>query len=161
MKKADEIIRAFIPMLNTDEAKTYVSLFSSWSKVLGEHLTDIAAHSEPVDLKSGSLIVYVDHPGWMQKLDFQKKTILRRLQKAYPDLGIERIFAQRVSNERFLERREARIMGSIPNAPSKPAYSAESTHKNHSEEVSPQQYSVPEESDLAETFKRLQRLSGD
>ncbi|AHC13450.1 DUF721 domain-containing protein [Salinispira pacifica] len=121
MKKADEIIKAFIPMINSREGADYLDLFSSWSSILGEGLEDIAAHTEPVDIKNGALILYVDHPGWMQKLEFRKSRLLRILKKKYPELGIHSVFIQKVSNERFLERREARMMGNSAASASPPA----------------------------------------
>ena len=112
MKKADEVLRSFIPTLNMREQSPFIDLFYSWTDILGEDMEDIAAHSEPVDIKNGALIVYVDHPGWMQRLDFKKKYVLQRLKKQYNH--INNILIQKVSNEKFIERREARFMGNNP-----------------------------------------------
>lgn len=112
MKKASEILRSLIPIIDIDDETGYIDLFSSWAELLGEGMEDIAAHSEPVDIKNGALIVYVDHPGWVQRIDFRKKQILNCLNKRYAQ--INNIFVQRVSNEMFLQRREARIMGNNP-----------------------------------------------
>ena len=109
MKKVDEILRSFIPMINMQDEDGYIDLFSSWSELLGEELEDIADHCEPVDIKNGALIVYVDHPGWIQRINFRKKLILQRIRKQ--NAQINNIFVQKVSNEKFVERREARFMG--------------------------------------------------
>jgi hypothetical protein len=167
MKKADEVIRAFIPMLGSREGQDYLNLFSSWTAILGEGLEDIAAHTEPVDVKGGSLILFVDHPGWMQKLEFHKPRILKILQKRYPELGIRSIFVQRVTGERFLERREARLLGNNPTVAAdsgKPAVPppAAAPDNDGSSADAPDADAVPrlpEDPELAETFRRLVELS--
>lgn len=166
MRKAEEVLRAFIPVLNTQEGQDYFNLFSSWTKILGDDLADIAAHSEPVDVKNGALIIYVDHPGWMQKLEFGKKRIIYRLRMRYPQLGINNIFIQKVSNERFLERREARLMGNNPRLDEKPAAQAQPSGvvvpkaEKQAEEKEPvRSQAPPEDPRLAETFRRMEKLS--
>ncbi len=171
MKKADEVLRAFIPVLGSREARNYINLFSSWSHILGDDLEDIAAHTEPVDVKNGSLIIFTDHPGWMQKLEFHKARILKRLQKRHPELRIRSIFVQRVSNERFIERREARLMGNTP--PSAASQRPVPTQKTPMKADGPTPASgqnpdspenrevhrkIPEDPELAETFRRLEKL---
>lgn len=165
MKKADEIIKAFIPMINSREGADYLDLFSSWSTILGEGLEDIAAHTEPVDIKNGALILYVDHPGWMQRLEFRKRKLLGMLKKKYPELGIHSVFIQKVSSERFLERREARVMGNTPSAGKQ---STGSTPKMSEEKIEKSQKPTEEgnskdsqnhDSRFAETLRRFEELS--
>jgi hypothetical protein len=165
MKKADEVLRAFIPVLGSREGQDYLNLFSSWSSILGEDLEDIAAHTEPVDVKNGSLVLFVDHPGWMQKLEFSKKRILFRLKKRYPQLGIRGIFVQKVTSERFLERREARMLGNSIKAqdiyanPDVGGSQTEVPDTPHPGDRMQREISRPDDPELAETFRRLEELS--
>ena len=48
------------------------------SKISGNG-EQLAAHSNPVDLKNGILLVESDHPGWNQMLQMRKQFILRGL----------------------------------------------------------------------------------
>ncbi len=99
-------------MINMHAESAHIDLFSSWTKLLGNDMEDIAAHSEPVDIKNNALIIYVDHPGWIQRIEFKKHHILRQVRKKYAH--VSHILVQRVSNENFIQRREARYMGNNP-----------------------------------------------
>ena len=49
----------------------------------------LAAHSYPVDLKNGVLLVESDHPGWNQMLQMHKKFILTGLNRLSGGVAIE------------------------------------------------------------------------
>jgi len=114
MKKAKEILKSLIPIINMQDEVGFIDLFSTWGEILGDEkeMINIAAHSEPVDMKNGVLIVYVDHPGWLQRIELSKKQLLERIHERYAQ--VSNIFVQKVNNEMFLQRREARIMGNKP-----------------------------------------------
>ena len=85
MKKADEILRAIISDQQAARAGEWSSFFKGWEAVAG---TDIAAHSMVKDVKQGSILVEVDHPGWLQILQMRKKPILAKIRQRYPALEI-------------------------------------------------------------------------
>ena len=88
MEKAGNILKLFLDKHNLEIAKNYTSFFRSWSKLAG---TDAAAHSKVVDIRKGTLIVEVDHPGWIQLLQMKYSEILKKIKKHYPELEIKRI----------------------------------------------------------------------
>ncbi len=88
MKKAAELIEQVFQSISFDDHKEVISLFSSWEELAG---TNIASHSRIYDLEGTSLIVHVDHPGWLQLIDMKKNQILRNIKKEFPDLAVERI----------------------------------------------------------------------
>lgn len=59
----------------------------AWSKLVGERM---AAHSKPVGLRQGRLIVHVDQPGDNFVLSFQRSQLLKRL-KGMPELIVDEI----------------------------------------------------------------------
>lgn len=71
-----------------DEAQGWARFFSSWSSSVGERL---AAHSRPVDVRNGIVLVEAEHPGWIQLLQLKQESLLAQLKKAFPDLGIRGI----------------------------------------------------------------------
>lgn len=88
MKKASDLIEQIFSTIKMDEKSEVVSLFHSWENIAG---SDIASHSSIVECDRGTLIIRVDHPGWIQLIDIQKKRLLRGIQASYPDLGIVRL----------------------------------------------------------------------
>ena len=57
-------------------------VFSQWLRLVGR---DIAQHARPVSLKKGLLVVFVDHPIWLQELARYHKPLL--LQKIHAVVG--------------------------------------------------------------------------
>ncbi len=70
------------------DAASSSALFQGWSDVVGPEL---AAHTLPVEVERGRLIVAADHPGWVQLLRTREPAILRRLGRSHGALGIARI----------------------------------------------------------------------
>ncbi len=88
MKKAADFIEQIFSNISIDEHNDVISLFNSWEEIAG---SNIASHSTIHDLDGTSLIVHVDHPGWVQMIDLKKRMLLRVLNQKYPELNIERI----------------------------------------------------------------------
>jgi predicted nucleic acid-binding Zn ribbon protein len=61
--------------------RAVAALVLRWSEVAGEAA---AAHSEPVGLRDGTLLVRVDHPGWVAELAFLEQ---RLVEQAFLVLG--------------------------------------------------------------------------
>ncbi len=88
MKKAADYINDIFSSIHIDEEKDVILLFKSWEQIAG---SDIAAHSHIQELEGNTLIISVDHPGWMQMIDLYKRSILRKIHVEYPELNIQRI----------------------------------------------------------------------
>ena len=85
MKKAGAILKTILGNNEALRGETWTTFFRGWTAVAGE---DIAAHSQVKDVVRGSVLVEVDHPGWLQMLQLKKNIILTKMQKAFPELGI-------------------------------------------------------------------------
>ena len=86
MKKAGDLVQQILANV-TDNAK-YLGVFNKWKDLAGR---DIAAHAKIRDIEQEYLLVDVDHPGWMQRLQMKEKTILKQIHLHYPDLHIKGI----------------------------------------------------------------------
>jgi len=90
MKKASELIEQVFLSIESKqpEEKKYVSIFKSWEMIAG---TDLSSHSTVKEIEGETLLIEVDHPGWSQLVNIQKKTILRKIQNMFPELEISKI----------------------------------------------------------------------
>lgn len=101
MRSISDILNRYfgsMPPSSQDDTGQALDLFSSWQRIAGQ---DLAAHSRIADIRKGSVLVYCDHQGWMQKLGFHKKRLLASLQKAFPELKINNLMFQVVDAERM------------------------------------------------------------
>jgi predicted nucleic acid-binding Zn ribbon protein len=53
-------------------------VFSRWNDVVGE---SVAAHTRPLSLRDGRLVIGVDEPGWATQLNYLTADLLRRLEE--------------------------------------------------------------------------------
>ncbi len=92
MERADKILQALFERLNIRDEHGYARLFSTWRGVCDEVSSrGLADHSSIVDVRHGAVIVAVDHPGWLQVLQFYHAQLLEKLQRRFPDLGLKAI----------------------------------------------------------------------
>jgi hypothetical protein len=85
LRKAEDLVQRFLDSIGHSDGSTYVSLFGSWTPIVGERLS---AHSQPVDLRGHTLIVEADHPGWVQMVMMRRGRIIGELSRRFPELGI-------------------------------------------------------------------------
>ncbi len=88
IRKASDLVGAILSPEIARTAGTWAGFFSSWDRAAGERL---AAHSRPVDVKNGIVVVEAEHPGWIQLLQMQQDRILSSIAAAFPELGIKGI----------------------------------------------------------------------
>ncbi|MGM0432350.1 MAG: DUF721 domain-containing protein [Spirochaetota bacterium] len=86
MKKASELIEQIFDSLHIEDEQDVVSLFREWEQIVG---SDIGSHSTIVELEGNTLIVSADHPGWVQMLQMHKRSIIKKIQRLYPELQIK------------------------------------------------------------------------
>lgn len=84
-RKASEIIGTILSPEVAAKAGSWSRFFGSWERAAGERLS---AHSRPVDVRNGIVIVEADHPGWVQLLQLDQKRILDTIKRSFPELGI-------------------------------------------------------------------------
>ena len=87
-KGVREILKAYFNDTQIERADQYHSFFTSWKQLAG---INIAAHTHPRDIRGRVLIVEADHPGWVQLLHMQKRSILRKISRQYPELEVKDI----------------------------------------------------------------------
>jgi hypothetical protein len=85
MKKAGDLLAAFLDERVLNTAREYSELFSSWQSVVGD---TVAAHSRIRELEHSVLVVEADHPGWIQILQTRERHILDTLRSRFPDRNI-------------------------------------------------------------------------
>ncbi|MFP3040517.1 DUF721 domain-containing protein [Treponema primitia] len=85
MKKAGDLLSAFLDERVLNTARGYSELFSSWQSIAGDKL---AAHSRIRELEHSVLLVEADHPGWIQILQTKEKNLLDALRRRFPDQNI-------------------------------------------------------------------------
>ena len=76
---AAERIGSLIPGVLTRTAKQHGALFlvqGRWARLVGKAL---AAHTRPVSLRRGRLMVHVDHPGDAFALNYRRAKLVTRL----------------------------------------------------------------------------------
>ncbi len=88
MEKAGDVLKLFLDKKQLDAAKTYSSFFRSWENIVGEN---IGAHSQVMDVRNHTVLVEVDHPGWIQMIQMNYQRILKAIQTRYPELNVKKI----------------------------------------------------------------------
>lgn len=131
MEKADRILSLLFERMNISDTAGYAKLFSTWRAVCDEVSSrGLADHSAIVDVRNGTVIVAVDHPGWLQLIQMQEKRLLGKLQKRFPDMGLQNIHFH-ITRQRV---DEVQVPDTSPDGPStteKPADSRESGTQAH------------------------------
>ncbi|MDR2746498.1 MAG: DUF721 domain-containing protein [Treponema sp.] len=89
MKKAGDLLAAFLDERLTETARGYSDLFSSWKTMAGDK---IASHSRIKDLKRSILLVEADHPGWIQILQTKAPQIISAVRRCFPELDVRGVF---------------------------------------------------------------------
>lgn len=85
MKKAGDILKTFFDRSVLAEGEKYLRFFGAWDEIVGP---DISAHAKAVDIVHSSVVVQVDHPGWLQMLQLRENNVLQALHRRFPDLKI-------------------------------------------------------------------------
>src|SRR6056297_3076697 len=105
-KGVREILKTYFNDAQIDRADQYHSFFSSWKQLAG---INISAHTRPRDIRNRVLIVEADHPGWVQLLHMQKRPILKKIRREFPQLDITdlRIVVGELPPQKFDENAHA------------------------------------------------------
>ena len=89
MKKAGEILSAFLDKETLEKAGQMGKLFSStvWSDILNScKLSQGISHSRIAELEKTVLLVEADHPGWIQLLQTKQSELLNVTRKRFPEI---------------------------------------------------------------------------
>lgn len=88
-----EVLKATLDKLKLTPILKRHEVFENWAAIAGPQ---IAERSRPIKIQGGILIIEVDHPTWVQELNFLKPRLLEKIAKHYPE--------SRIKNLRFLLR---------------------------------------------------------
>jgi predicted nucleic acid-binding Zn ribbon protein len=91
MKKVGDLLREFLKEKGWLGGNPYEPLFLQWQKIAGESLAD---HVRLVDVHNNTLIVEVDHPGWLQMLRLRQDALLEAARRAAPQVSVDGIRAR-------------------------------------------------------------------
>ena len=87
-KDASVLVSAFFDKDRFAEGGHFTALHAAWGSIVGERY---AAHSAPSDVIKGILYIEVEHPGWIQLMQFKQAAILESVKRAYPELKLKSI----------------------------------------------------------------------
>lgn len=83
-KQLIDIFLSKLKVENIDDC----SITLNWRKIVqGEYYK----HLKVKEIKFNTVIVIADHPAWAQKANMSKNTMLKKIQKEFPSLGIQAI----------------------------------------------------------------------
>ncbi len=88
MRQVGDILKNYFSDKELKRGNQYHRLFNSWEDIVGSQL---AAHTGIQDITNGSLLIEVDHPGWMQRMQMKERLLLKRIQERFPELEISSI----------------------------------------------------------------------
>ena len=74
--------------LGAPGAAAVSTVFSHWPDVVGPA---VSAHTRPLSLRDGVLVVAVDDPGWATQLRYLGADVIRRLKELVGEAGIDRL----------------------------------------------------------------------
>ena len=90
MEKASNILNHLLSNLlqkkQNKKGTVYFHFFNKWEIIVGKKLY---GHTKIIDVKNGSLVIAVDHPGWLQMLRMKDKIVIKKVQKMFPQLNIK------------------------------------------------------------------------
>jgi hypothetical protein len=103
VRKAADIIGSIVGPDVAAMAGSWSRMPGMWQQAAGDVL---AAHSRPVDVRNGILVVEADHPGWIQLLQIEQQRIMDTVKRRLPELAIRGIA--------FRTPKDQSIPGTIP-----------------------------------------------
>jgi hypothetical protein len=80
------------------EGEEYHTFFDNWEKTMGSKLSQ---HSKPVEVKDHFLLIEVDHPGWLQIIQINERSIVKKIRAMHPQLSINYIKIKLVADNKY------------------------------------------------------------
>jgi hypothetical protein len=89
-----EILNRIFSNIDRNQLEQSNSVVRGWESIISkiyDYGPKLASHSRVIDLKNENLLIEVDHSGWIQILQLNKKFILQGLHNLYPELTIRNL----------------------------------------------------------------------
>ncbi len=88
LKPLADILKKALDQWNLTAPLKRHEVLEHWETIAGPK---IASKSQPIKLQGDQLIVGVEHPTWIQELNFLKAHFIEKIQKLYPEARIKKI----------------------------------------------------------------------
>jgi len=88
MERVGDILKRYIDSIKYLNENNQLNIFTGWEAIVGRKFFN---HSKVVDIVNNTLIIEIDHPGWMQLFKMKEQEILNKIQKQYPETEVENI----------------------------------------------------------------------
>jgi hypothetical protein len=82
---ARDLIARFVESIGIHDEIGVVPFVRAWPRIAG---ADLAAHSQILDIKNHALLLGVDHPGWLQRINMERRRIIAAVQREFPSLEV-------------------------------------------------------------------------
>ena len=82
---AQDLIARFVESIGIRDEKGVVPFVRAWPTIAGR---DLAAHSQILDVKNGALLIGLDHPAWLQRMQMDQRRIVQTVQRQFPSLEV-------------------------------------------------------------------------
>ncbi len=87
-RKVSDTLDDLLRHLGSSRGETLATVFGRWTDVVGDR---VAAHTGPLAVRDGALIIAVDDPAWASELRWQSARLCERARYVLNDDSIERI----------------------------------------------------------------------
>ncbi len=85
-RQAGDILKELFSSMKI--SKREETIFDVWPDLVGD---EAAEHLKIQDIKSKTLLLTADHPGWVQMAQLRKNEILEKIKGRFPDKYIDNI----------------------------------------------------------------------
>jgi len=117
-RRADEILSTlFNGSIDNEKLQQTVNLNKGWASIVGSISSSkqegnklgqfLVAHTRIIDLSNGTLLIEVDHPGYIQTIQMYNRYILKGLKMKYPELEVRTIACRLKNTDVHLQNNDA------------------------------------------------------
>ncbi len=86
LTKIDDILKASLKHFKIEEKFKVYPIWKAWESIVG---TQISKKTSPAFVSGKTLHIQVENSVWMQELEYQKRGILKQIDKVLPEAGIK------------------------------------------------------------------------
>lgn len=86
--RAADLVSHLVDLIGVEDRTGVLPLLREWTRIVGD---GPAAHSRIIDIANGAVMVGVDHPAWLQRLQLKQDRILMEINRRTTGLTIARL----------------------------------------------------------------------
>ncbi len=106
IKSSKDLVNEFSKIIeNTSKLSKTSSLYNQWSQIIGDE--NLSKTCELYNIKNNTISIKTNHTGWSQQVLMRKKSIIRNINRLYPDLKIKNItvFIENENTQDFISKK--------------------------------------------------------